>query len=347
MRQERKARIIDIAHEANVSTATVDRVLNNRSGVGWATTERVKRAIENLEARGSSHLRAMPQGQRYAFDVILPADAGPSTETLSTSFRDVGLESQVEVTCSFVEKMNPIALAAKLMECASRGSSGLAFQALDHPEVRNTVTWLASQGIPTLALMSNLHGSEIIDYIGMDNRAAGRTAGQLMGRFLRSPGKVAVLWGGQLYCSHEEREIGFRGVLRSEYPQYEVLDLVSGRDDSDNNYAQINAVLEERGDLVGIYSVGGGIRGIVQALTERKREREIILIGHNLTKRTQRYLLDGSMDVVIHQDMRVAATKAVTALIDYCERRTVTVERLPVEVVIKENLQGWTPSGVE
>ena len=55
MRRERKARIIDIAHEANVSTATVDRVLNNREGVGWATTERVKRAINNLAARGPSH----------------------------------------------------------------------------------------------------------------------------------------------------------------------------------------------------------------------------------------------------------------------------------------------------
>ncbi|MBT3361387.1 MAG: LacI family DNA-binding transcriptional regulator [Rhodospirillales bacterium] len=347
MRRERKARIIDIAHEANVSTATVDRVLNNREGVGWATTERVKRAINNLAARGPSHSRAAQQGRRYAFDVILPAEAGPSTEALSTSFRDAGLESQVEVICSFVEKMNPIALAAKLMECAERGSSGLAFQALDHPEVRNTVTWLATQGMPTLALMSNLHGSEIIDYVGMDNRAAGRTAGQLMGRFLRSPGKVAVLWGGQLYCSHEEREMGFRSVLRSEYPQYEVLDLVSGRDDSENNYAQINAVLEERKDLVGIYNVGGGTRGIVQALTEHKRDREIIFVGHNLTERTQRYLLDGSMDVVIHQDMRTAANKAVTALIDFCERRTVSVERLPVQVVIKENLQDWTPSSEE
>ncbi|MBL6928192.1 MAG: LacI family DNA-binding transcriptional regulator [Rhodospirillales bacterium] len=344
MRRERKARIIDIAHEAGVSTATVDRVLNKRNGVGWATRERVKEAIEILEARGPSHARATRHGQRYAFDVILPADAGPSTEALSASFRDAGLEQQVEVSCSFVEKMNPIALAAKLKECANRGSSGIAFQALDHPEVRNTVTWLAAQWMPTLALVSNLHGSEIVDYVGMDNRAAGRTAGQLMGRFLRTAGKVAVLWSGELYCSHEEREMGFRSVLRSEYPQFEVLDLVSGRDDSENNYALISAVLEERKDLVGIYSVGGGNRGIVQALTERKRDRDIIFIGHNLTDRTQRYLLDGSMDVVIHQDMGVAATKAVTALIDHCERRPVSVERLPVEVVIKENLQGWHPS---
>lgn len=289
----------------------------------------------------------MRHGQRYAFDVILPAAAGPSTEVLSASFRDAGLESEVEVTCSFVEKMNPIALAEKLRECADKGSSGVAFQALDHPQVRNTVAWLAAQGVPSLALLSNLDGSEIIDYVGMDNRAAGRTAGQLMGRFLRATGKVAVLWGGQLYCSHEEREIGFRSVLRSEYPQLEVLDLVSGRDDSENNYAQIKAVLEEREDLVGIYSVGGGNRGIVQALTEQKRDRDIIFVGHNLTERTQRYLLEGSMDVVIHQDMHVAASKAVNALIDNCERRTGSVERLPVEVIIKENLQGWHPTNEE
>ena len=37
-----------------------------------------------------------------------------------------------------------------------------------------------------------------------------------MGRFVRGTGKLAVVWGGQLFRSHEERESGFRSVLRAE-----------------------------------------------------------------------------------------------------------------------------------
>ena len=340
MKRRRPARILDIAQEAGVGTATVDRVLNGREGVSEVTAARVRHAMELLSARNSSGRRAAGPGFRFDFDVILPADAGRSTEYLGEAMRTIGHENRVAVTCSFVEKMNPTALAAKLTEGLKRGKSGIVFQALDHPLVRDAVAQLAAKGIPTLALMSDLHGSEVCAYVGTDNRAAGRTAGLLMGRFARTAGKVAVLWGGQLYRSHEEREIGFRSVLRSEYPQFEVLDLVAGHDDVQGNYDQIRSVLDRLSDLVGIYSVGGGNRGVVRALTERKRAEDVILIGHNLTATTQRYLLDGSMDAVIHQDMRAAARMAVSALIDHCDRRPVSVEQLPIEIIVKENMLG-------
>ena len=338
MQRERKTRIIDIALEAGVSTATVDRVLNKRAGVTRKTEERVMHALDTLEAR--DHPSKPQQPQSYIFDVILPADAGPSTEFLGASMRVAGLEQGVTIHCSYVEKMNPRALAEKLLESADKAHSGVAFQALDHPQVRDAVAQLVANGVPVLALMSDLHGAERIAYVGTDNRAAGRTAGLLMGRFTHTKGKIALLWGGQLYRSHEEREIGFRSILRSDFPQLEVIDLVEGHDDVEANYQQILLMLDRHPDLIGIYNVGGGNQGIVRALTERERHHGIILIGHNLTVTTQRYLLDGSMDAIIHQDMRAAARMAVAALIDHCKQRKVSVERLPVEIILKENLLG-------
>ena len=320
-----------------MGTATVDRVLHNRGGVADATASRVRRAMAAIEARAPT-ARSKPSRDR--FDVILPAEAGPSTEALGSWFQAAGRAQEADVSCAYVEKMNPVALAEQLLACRAKGSCGVTFQALDHPLVRDAVSRLAVDGIPSLALMSDLDGSEIIAYVGTDNRSAGRTAGVLMGRFTRRPGKVAILWGGQLYRSHEEREIGFRSVVRSEFDHLETLDLVCGRDDAKNNHAQVLSVLDRHDDVVGIYSVGGGNRGVVQALVERGRALDVVLIGHNLTATTQRFLLDGSMDAVVHQDMALAARLAVATLVGHRAQRRVPVQRLPVEIVLRENILG-------
>ena len=208
----RIARIADIARQAGVSTATVDRVLNNRPNVSERTRQRVMQAKAAIESGGAEVERARP----WRLKVFLPEDAGPSTEYLASCFQDVGARGNATIECTFTRKMEPAVLARKLRACAGQGIDAVAFQALDDPRVRDAVAELAEFGIPTLALVSALEGSAVIGFAGIDNRAAGRTAGFLMGRMAKSAGDVAVLSGGQLYRSHEDREMGFRTVLRLE-----------------------------------------------------------------------------------------------------------------------------------
>lgn len=338
MRKRRPARVADIALAAGVGTATVDRVLNGRGNVTEATAERVRKAMDALAAANASGAVATAQPAAHRFGAVLPSQAGASTELLAAALRDAGTLAGVSLDCSFVEKMNPAALARRLDEIRRQGRSGVAFQALDHPLVHDAVARLAEERVPVVTLMSDLGGSGA--FVGMDNRAAGRTAGYLMGRFSRGGGQVAILWGGELYRSHEEREIGFRSLLRADFPGLETLDLVSGGDDAEGNYRQIRRVLDSHPDLVGIYSVGGGNSGVVRALKERGRESDVTLIGHNLTAATQAFLIEGAMDAVIHQDMSLAARSAVQALIALREERPKAVARLPIEIVTKENMLG-------
>lgn len=340
MRRRRAARISDIARQAGVGTATVDRVLNGRGGVSEATVQRVRRAMEAVATGQPPPTGGRDRQAEYRFQVILPADAGPSTESLGQALRRSASKNRAVVACSFVEKMNPVALAAKLDDARATKCSGIAFQALDHPVVHDAVDRIVADNIPVVALMSDLDSSGAVAFVGMDNRAAGRTAGFLMGRFAEKSGRVAVLWGGQLYRSHEEREIGFRSVIRTDYPALEILDLVSGGDDADGNYRQICTVLDRYRDLVGIYSVGGGNRGVVQALKDRNRVNDVILIGHNLTVTTQKFLIEGSMDAIIHQDMELAAKLAIGALAAQCEGQLFRMQRVPIDITTKENMQG-------
>lgn len=340
MKRKRLARIMDIAREAGVGTATVDRVLNGRGGVSRSTVLRVRQVEEAIIDRQSPASAGRRGNVERRFQVILPAGAGRSTDFLARALCESGSGSAASVTCSFVEKMNPVALAEQLDAARGTGCAGIAFQALDHPVVHDAVDRIVADGIPAVTLMSDLTSSGSLTFVGMDNRAAGRTAGLLMGRLAGKSGRVAMLWGGQLYRSHEEREIGFRGVIRSEYPGLETLDLVSGGDDANENHRQICAVLDRYPDLAGIYSVGGGNGGVVRALKERGRANSLTLIGHNLTATTQKFLIEGSMDALIHQDMELAARTAIAALVARCDGKPVKAMPLPIDIITRENMLG-------
>ncbi len=336
-RYRRNVRVSDIARIAGVGTATVDRVLHGRGHVSNSTASRVREAMDTLASDRPATGRQFLPTHRFA--IILPADAGQSTDRLGRALEQNGEKRDCQIQCSFVEKMNPIALAEQLHRACKDGHiDGLAFQALDHPLIHEAVSQIVANGTPVVTLMSDLGGSSQSTYVGTNNRAAGRTAGFLMGRFCNGSGQVAVLWGGELYRCHEEREIGFRSVLRSEFRDLEILDLVSGGDDADRNYGQISAVIESHPNLVGIYSVGGGNRGVVQAMKDHDVSDKLTVIAHNLTETTRDNLMDSSMDVIIHQDMELAANTAISTLIAQSGGVSIKVPRIPIEVVTKENM---------
>ncbi len=334
----RQARVAEIARLAGVGTATVDRVLNNRAHVSPATRQRVQQAKAAIETGAQPLARPRP----WRLKVFLPEEAGPSTEYLASCFQDVGAEGNATIECVFTKKLEPAALARRLRACAGQGIDAVAFQALEDPRVRDAVDTLAGEAIPCIALISGIEGCSIIGYVGTDGRAAGRTSGYLMGRFADRSGTVAILSGGQLYRCHEDREMGFRASLRRDFADIAVAGTYCGHDDIEGNYRAVRALIGSMPGLTGIYNVGGGNEGVVRALRDEGAANDITFIGHNLTPKTRGYLLDGSMDVVLHQNMRQAAGKAVDALICHLEHRRVKPEILPVEIITRENIQGAT-----
>ena len=87
--------------------------------------------------------------------------------------------------------------------------------ALEHPRVLEAVNTLADRGVSVVTLISDLSNSRRVSYVCIDNRAAGRTAGYLLGRFIGSRrGQIAIIAGSLSYRAHEEREMGFRHILR-------------------------------------------------------------------------------------------------------------------------------------
>jgi LacI family transcriptional regulator len=326
----RRPRVAEVAARAGVSTATVDRVVNGRGGVRPKTVALVQEAIREMCADRARPVSAGP------FDILLPANSGRSTEVLAEAIARTSKARGAQARIVLVERMNPAALAEKLTNCARRGSNGVAFQALDHQLVREAVGELAQAEIPVITLCSDIGEVDRLAYIGIDNRAAGRTSGFLMGRFCRGPGKLAVVWGGQLYRSHEEREIGFRAVLRQEYPALQIIEMVNGNDDSDINFACVSELIAKHPDLLGVYCVGGGQAAVASAIEAAGLAHKLVMIGHNFNDETKPFLLSGTIDAIIHQDMTRIADAALNSLTGL--KSSASSTGIPVEIITRENV---------
>lgn len=331
--------IDDIARAARVSTATVDRVLNERPGVRGITRARVIAA-----ARVIGYLpepEAAPPQVLVRLDFVL--QSGPNTfmDLLAGHLEARGLAraAELQVRVHRVDGFSAEALAACLHGLKGV-SGGVGLIAIDHPLVREAIRETVTAGTPVLTLVSDIAHTPRFAYVGIDNRNAGRLAGHLVGRFVPgSKGEVALFAGSLSYRGHEEREMGFRHILAEDFPGLRIVELREVRDDLERSYDEARGLLARHPALRAIYNIGAGNRGIARALEESGRAAEVVFVGHELTAHTRRFLLSATMDAVIDQNPFVEAREAIEQLL-LAARGTPQAGPVPVRIhaIFRENI---------
>ncbi|MTH62260.1 LacI family DNA-binding transcriptional regulator [Paracoccus litorisediminis] len=328
--------IIEIAERAGVSPATVDRVLNGRSGVRERTREIVQTVARELGYFGPAEA---PQSRRVRLDFVLPAGNNSFMRNLRSQLIDeAARHADVQLRIHDVEDWGGGRIGRRLAELRGQ-TDAIGVVAPDRPEIREELNALAREGVRIATLVSDVPAIDKVGYIGVDNRAAGRLAGLLLGRFL-GPAmnrNIALFVGSRAYRGHEEREMGFRSILADEFPDLRITGYAEVGDDREHAYDEMRRILST-GQVDGIYNIGSGNQGIARALREAQLSQRTVFIGHDLTDATRLLLLDRTMDAVIDQNHRVQAREVVRLLVS-AVRGTSEQEYPPrLQVVFRENI---------
>jgi LacI family transcriptional regulator len=333
----------DIAREAGVSVATIDRVLHGRAGVREETARRVREAIDRHGFRPSAAAAELARGRSSKFAFIMPSGSNVFMELILGQVAEMSgwlAARRASAETILTDVFNPVSLT-KTLESLDGHYDGVAVVALDHQSVRAAIDDLVAAGTYVVTLVSDVPNSRRHHYVGVDNVAAGRTAGSLMGRFTGArSGKIGVIAGSQSLRDHAERIFGFHQVMSFEYPGLGVLSPLEGRDQDDVSGALMARLLTDHPDLIGVYNVGAGAAGIAKALADAGRETSVIFIAHDLTAFTRRCLLRGVMDAVIAQDPGHEARSAVRVLLALARNEHILAEqeKIRIDIVMRDNL---------
>ena len=338
-----KATIEDVAEEAGVSVATVDRVLNGRAAVRPQTAERVEKAIRRLNYQPDRLAARLARAREYRFCFVLPEGANAFMLALGDAVQDEALRmarEKVVIDLRYTDVFDAQRLSTTLDQIGSV-YDGVAVVALDHPRVREAINALAERGVSVVTLVSDVPSSKRIHYVGIDNSAAGRTAATLMGRYLSGRrGKVGLVAGSLSLRDHIERQFGFEQVMAHDFPNLTILPVREGRDDRDKVQAVANQLLADHPDLIGLYNVGAGSGGIAAALEQAGRAREVVFITHELTEDTRRALIDGTIDIIINQDAGHEVRSAIRVLMSKADKLPIVeqMERIRIDIYLRDNI---------
>jgi LacI family transcriptional regulator len=213
-------------------------------------------------------------------------------------------------------------------------------KAPDVPEVVAAVARLDAAGIPVVTLVTDLPNSARSAYAGADNRAAGETAAYLIGRLLgASGGKVLVTLSSGRFRGEEEREIGFRRVIRARYPSIGIIEVSEGHGTDAPTGTLVAAALADDPDINAVYSVGGGNRAVLAAFEAAGRPISVF-VAHDLDADNRALLAERRIDFVLHNDLRTDARSAFRAMM---ARATPAIRTAPasfsaVEIVTPYNM---------
>ena len=329
-------KVREIAQQAGLSEATVDRVLNDRPGVRENTRAEVAQAIADLDKQ-RAQLRL--NGRRFLIDVVMQ-----TPQRFSDAFR-AAVEAELPAFAPAMlrarfhlwESGSPAQMADALSRI--RGSHGVILKAQDAPEVAEAIDRLVGAGVPVVTYSTDVPTSSRCAYVGIDNHGAGVTAAYLMDQWL-GPATAGVLitLSGSVFRGEGEREVGFRSALRG-----------SGRDlvevSDSNGIDEINEclvldALERNPSVEAVYSPGGGNTATVSAF-ERIRRACRVFVAHDLDADNRRLLRDGRISVVLHNDLRADARLAMRLILaSHGALPAEPARPTPIQVVTPYNLPG-------
>lgn len=334
----------DLAKEAGVSLATVDRVLNERPGVKLRTVTRVNEAIEKIGFVRNIQAANLAKNKDYRFEFILPSTGGVFLAELLSRIDEASRSFASEMISAKgkqIEVNDPHTVANYLSSLNSSEVDGVAIMVPESPQVRDAIARVSERGMQVVQFLSGQPKASEMDFVGIDNHAAGATAGNIMGRFLGSrDGEIMVIAETMQSRDAIERRLGFDEIMTKQFSNFTVLPSLETYGNSSRTARIIKQSLQNNPELSGVYIMNTEAEQPIMAIDNAKNSRDLVTVAHERTVFTEAALKSDKLDAIIAQNTGHAVRSAIRIMRARSEQREpfTSQETIRIEILLKQNL---------
>ena len=319
MPSTKKSTLQEVAALAQTSSATVDRVLNNRGGVSDKLENRVLNAAKKLMIDRNLDRVDKPL---LRFSVLMNRPDKDIYGRIQKAILDhQERHSSKQFICDFhfFPSQNFEDITARIGSIV-RGYDGAIIIAYDHPMITEALKQLGRM-IPVVTLLSDIPYSNRVYFAGSGNRIAGKLAGNMMGRLVKhKEGKILIITRLHNYTAHGDREQGFRNVISQRYPHLSVNYVIECNNGDERDFNNIRSMLGDQQDLVGVYNISSWNISLVQLLRENDLLNDAVIISHGVNRRSRELLQSELIDMIVEYCPESYATLAIDALLHHHKR---------------------------
>ena len=318
----RRPTISDLAKEADVSVATVNRILAGSASVKGTTMQRVQAAAERIGfyAAGAIEDRLRKSAPKYRLGFLLQQSSRELYQLFGKKIVEACHARRDEVVSpviDFVDLLTPENIAGRL-KALGADCDAVAVIAADHPVIAQAIRELHDKGKPVTAYITDQSARERAAYVGADNWKMGRTAAWLISHMTPDPGRIAVFIGNHRYQCQDVADASFRSYMREHAPYLTIEDSRPTHEEPNEAYRMVKELLSTTDDLSGILIVGGGISGILRALREvpHERRRSIRLVCRDIGPETRKGLSEGLITAALCHPLEQTSGALVQTMVE-------------------------------
>ncbi len=203
------------------------------------------------------------------------------------------------------------------------GVDGILTQGLSEAEFKPLIDKAVSRGIPVITVDTDAPGSRRISYVGTDNYASGRLAGQEMIRATGGGARVGIITGSFQSANEVQRVQGFRDAIRSA-PGMQVVAVESSDISRLVAAEKAGQILTQHPDVTVLFGTSAlDAMAAAQVVLERRLQGRVLIVGYDDLPQTLDYIRQGVIYGSVVQNPRAMGELGVALLVSYREGRSV------------------------
>ncbi|MFD3590483.1 substrate-binding domain-containing protein [Streptomyces sp. NPDC058683] len=232
--------------------------------------------------------------------------------------------------------------ANQLQNFTSSGLGAIIVNPVDSDAASNSVKAADKAGIPVIAVDRGVNNAKTDALVASDNVAGGELAAKTIGDKLGGHGKIVILQGQAGTSAARERAQGFANGLKA-YPGIQVVAQQPADFDRTKGLDVMSNLLQAHPDVQGVIAANDEMAlGAIKALGS-KAGTSVSVVGFDGTPDGLTAVKNGTLYASVAQQPsqlgKIAVDNALKAVQDKKVESTIKV---PVKVVTKENVAGFT-----